>query len=34
LISLFEQLVVDISYVMLLGKSGILLETVSLIAHQ
>jgi hypothetical protein len=34
LISLFEELVVDISYVMVLGKSGILLETVSLIAHQ
>jgi hypothetical protein len=34
LISLLEELVVDTSYVVVLGKSGILLETVSLIAHQ
>jgi hypothetical protein len=34
LISLLEELVIDISYVMVLGKSGILLEPISLIAHQ
>jgi hypothetical protein len=33
LISLLEELVIDISYVMVLSKSGILLEPVSLIAH-
>jgi hypothetical protein len=34
LISLFEELVVDVSYVMMLGKSGIFLEPVGLITHQ
>jgi hypothetical protein len=34
LVSLLEELVVDISYVMMLGKSGILLEPVGLITHQ
>jgi hypothetical protein len=34
LVSLLEELVVDISYVMVLGKSGILLEHVGLITHQ
>jgi hypothetical protein len=34
LISLFEELVVDISYVMMFSKSGILLEPISLITHQ
>jgi hypothetical protein len=33
LISLLKELVIDISYVMVLGKSGILLEPISLIAH-
>jgi hypothetical protein len=34
LVSLLEELVIDISYVMVLGKSGILLEPVGLITHQ
>jgi hypothetical protein len=34
LISLLEELVIDISYVMVLSKSGILLEPISLITHQ
>jgi hypothetical protein len=34
LVSLLKELVVDISYVMVLGKSGILLEPVGLITHQ
>jgi hypothetical protein len=34
LVSLLKELVVDMSYVMVLGKSGILLELVGLIAHQ
>jgi hypothetical protein len=34
LVSLLEELVVDISYVMMFGKSGILLKPVGLITHQ
>jgi hypothetical protein len=34
LVSFLEELVVDISYVMVLGKSGILLVPVGLITHQ
>jgi hypothetical protein len=34
LVSLLEELVVDVSYLMVLGKSGVLLEPVGLITHQ
>jgi hypothetical protein len=34
LISSFEELVVDVSYIIVFGKSGVLLESISLIAHQ
>jgi hypothetical protein len=34
LVSLLEELVVDISYVMVLGESGVLLEPVGLVTHQ
>jgi hypothetical protein len=34
LVSLLEELVVDVIYVMVLGKSGVLLEPVGLVTHQ
>jgi hypothetical protein len=34
LVSLLEELIVNISCVMMLGKSGILFETLGLITHQ
>jgi hypothetical protein len=34
LVSFLEELIIDISYIVMLGKSGILLEPLSLIAHQ
>jgi hypothetical protein len=34
LVSLLEELIVDVSYVVVLGKSGVLLEPIGLIAHQ
>jgi hypothetical protein len=34
LVSFLEELVVDVSYVMVLGKSGVLLEPVGLVTHQ
>jgi hypothetical protein len=33
LVSFLEELVVDVSYVMVLGKSGVLLEPVGLVTH-
>jgi hypothetical protein len=34
LVSFLEELVVDVSYVVVLGKSGVLLEPVGLVTHQ
>jgi hypothetical protein len=34
LVSLLEELVVDVSYVVVLGKSGVLLEPIGLVTHQ
>jgi hypothetical protein len=34
LVSLLEKLIVDVSYVMVLVKSGVLLEPIGLVAHQ
>jgi hypothetical protein len=34
LVSLLKELVVDVSYVVVLGKSGVLLEPIGLVAHQ
>jgi hypothetical protein len=34
LVSLLEELVVDVSYVVMLGKSGVLLEPIGLVTHQ
>jgi hypothetical protein len=34
LIGLLQELIVDLSYVMLFAEPGVLLKTVSLVAHQ
>jgi hypothetical protein len=34
LICSFEELVVDVSYIAVFGEPGVLLETISLVAHQ
>jgi hypothetical protein len=34
LISPFEELIIDVSYITMFGKPGVFLETISLVAHQ
>jgi hypothetical protein len=34
LISPFEELVIDVSYITVFGKPGVFLEAISLVAHQ
>jgi hypothetical protein len=34
LVGLLKELVVDVSYIVVLGKSGVLLEPIGLVAHQ